>query len=85
MLNGYAGKYVFNKDTVTFSSDNGRTILHVNNGEVYRVYFCSKQDFFSPELPFDLKFKKDSSAKVTDIYFKNQRGEFGLCELNNLI
>ncbi len=28
------------------------------------------------ELPFDLKFEKDSSGKVTDIYFKNQGVEF---------
>ncbi len=75
MLNTYTGKYVLNKDTVTISSDNGRTIFHVSNGEVYRIYFSSEQDFFSPELPFGLKFEKDNSGKVTDIYFKNQGGE----------
>lgn len=76
MMDTYKGKYVLNKDTVTISSDNGIPMLRVSNGEVYRIYFSSEQDFFSPELPFDLKFEKDSSGKVTDIYFKNQGGEF---------
>lgn len=75
MLNAYSGKYLLDKDTITISSDNGRTILHVSNGEFFRVYFSSEQNFFSPELPFDLKFEKDNSGKVTDIYFKNGGGE----------
>jgi CubicO group peptidase (beta-lactamase class C family) len=76
MLGAYIGKYVLDKDTVTITSDNGKAMLHVSNGEVYRIYFSTEQDFFSPELPFDLKFEKDSSGKVTDIYFKNRGGEY---------
>ncbi len=76
MLDAYTGKYVLNKDTVTIVTENGKVILHVSNGEVYRVYFSNEEDFFSPEIPFDLKFEKDSTGKVTDIYFKNQGGEF---------
>lgn|GEM_PF-5545956 len=38
-------------------------------------YFSSEQDFFSPDLPFALKFEKDADGKVKDIYFKNQGGE----------
>jgi CubicO group peptidase (beta-lactamase class C family) len=75
MLNSYTGKYVLNKDTVTVASDNGKVFLHVSNGEVYRVYFSTEEAFFSPELPFDLRFEKDSSGKVTDVYFKNEGGE----------
>ncbi|MEO7960031.1 MAG: hypothetical protein ABIR19_00705, partial [Ginsengibacter sp.] len=75
MLDKYIGKYVLDKDTVTINSDNGKTFLQVSNGENYRIYFSSEQDFFSPELPFDLKFEKDSSGKVTNIYFKNDGGE----------
>ena len=74
-LNPYTGKYVLDKDTVTITSDNGKTLLHVSNGESYRIYFSTEEDFFSPELPFDLKFEKDNSRKVTDIYFKNGGGE----------
>lgn len=75
MTDAYTGEYVLDKDTITISSYNGRTILQISNGEVYRIYFSSEQDFFSPELPFDLKFEKNISGKVTDIYFKNQGGE----------
>ncbi|MEP7236552.1 MAG: serine hydrolase domain-containing protein [Ferruginibacter sp.] len=75
MLDAYTGKYVLNKDTVTITSDIDKIVFHVSNGEVYRVYFSTDEDFFSPELPFDFKFEKDSSGKVTDIYFKNQGGE----------
>ena len=45
-------------------------MLDVSNGEQYHIYFSSEQDFFSPELPFDLKFEKDADGKVADIYFK---------------
>jgi CubicO group peptidase (beta-lactamase class C family) len=76
MIDACSGKYVLNKDTVTISQDSGKIFLHVSNGENYRIYFYTEQDFFSPELPFDLKFEKDSTGKVTDIYFKNRRTEF---------
>ncbi|MGH2648894.1 MAG: serine hydrolase, partial [Ginsengibacter sp.] len=76
MLDAYTGRYVLNKDTVTITSDNGKTVLRVSNGEAYGLYFSTEVDFFSPELPVDLKFEKDSTGKVTDIYFKNQGGEF---------
>jgi CubicO group peptidase (beta-lactamase class C family) len=76
MLDAYSGKYVLNKDTVTMSSDNDKMILRVSNGEVYQVYFSDEENFFSPELPFDLKLEKNSSGKVIDIYFKNQGSEF---------
>jgi len=75
MLDEYSGKYVLDKDTVTISNEDGKTFLHVSNGETYRIYFSSEQDFFSPELPFDLKFEKDNSGKVTNIYFKNRGRE----------
>ena len=76
MLNAYVGKYVLNKDTVTISSENGKTMLRVSNGEVYRIYFSSEQDFFSPELPFDFKFEKDSNGKVVDINLNNHGRDF---------
>jgi CubicO group peptidase (beta-lactamase class C family) len=76
MLNAYSGKYVLDKDTITISEDNGKTFFHVSNGENYRIYFSTEQDFFTPELSFDLKFEKDSNGRVTDIYFKNRRTEF---------
>ena len=76
MLDAYSGKYILDKDTVTISEDNGKTFLHVSNGENYRIYFYTEQDFFAPDLSFDLKFEKDSNGKVTDIYFKNRRTEF---------
>jgi hypothetical protein len=82
MLNAYSGKYVLDKDTVTISEDEGKTFLHVSNGENYRIYFSSEQDFFSPELPFDLKFEKDSNGKVTDIYFKNRGREMRAMRLH---
>ena len=75
MMNAYTGKYVLDKDTVTISSNDGKAMLNVSNGEVYRIYFSTEQDFFSPGLPFELKFEKDSSGKVTDIYFKNHGSE----------
>ena len=74
-LDTYTGKYLLDKDTITISADNGKAFLHVSNGETYRIYFSTEQDFFSPELIFDLKFEKDNSGKVTGIYFKNPGGE----------
>ena len=76
MLEAYTGKYVLDKDTVTISSENGKTMLRVSNGEVYRIYFSSEQDIFSPELPFDLKFEKDSNGKVIDLDLKNHGRDF---------
>jgi len=76
MIDACSGKYILEKDTVTISQNEGKIFLHVSNGENYRIYFYTEQDFFSPELPFDLKFEKDSNGKVTDIYFKNRRSEF---------
>ncbi|HEX5153864.1 MAG TPA: serine hydrolase domain-containing protein [Parafilimonas sp.] len=75
MIDAYSGKYVLDKDTVTISADEGKTLLHVSNGENYRIYFSTEQDFFSPELPFDLKFEKDNSGRVTNIYFKSRGRE----------
>lgn len=75
MVNTYAGRYVLFKDTVNISFDK-KPMLIVNNEEFYPIYFSSEQDFFSPDLPFDLKFEKDTDGKVKDIYFKNQGGEF---------
>jgi CubicO group peptidase (beta-lactamase class C family) len=75
MVNAYTGKYVLLKDTVTISF-NEKPMLTVSNGENYHIYFSTEQDFFSPELPFDLRFEKDANGKVTNIYFKNNGGEF---------
>lgn len=75
MVNAYTGKYVLFKDTVNISFDK-KPMLIVNNEEFYPIYFSSEQDFFSPDLPFDLRFEKDADGKVKDIYFKNQGGEF---------
>lgn len=72
----YTGKYVLNTDTVTIKEEAGKKLLVVNNSEIYRIYFVSEQDFFSPELRFDLKFEKDADGKVIDIYFKNNDREF---------
>ena len=74
MMKAYAGNYVLFNDTVNISF-NGKAMLAVSNGEHYHIYFSSEQDFFSPELPFDLKFEKDADGKVTDIYFKNNGRE----------
>jgi CubicO group peptidase (beta-lactamase class C family) len=76
MLDACNGKYVLQKDTITISQNEGKIFLHVSNGENYRIYFYTEQDFFSPELPFDLKFEKDTTGKVTDIYFKNHGSQF---------
>jgi CubicO group peptidase (beta-lactamase class C family) len=75
MINAYTGSYVLFKDTVQISF-NKKPMLAVSNGEKYPIYFSSEQDFFSTGLPFDLKFEKDADGKVTDIYFKNNGGEF---------
>ena len=75
MITAYTGKYVLFKDTVTINFS-GRPMLSVSNGENYSIYFSTEQDFFSPELSFALKFEKDANGKVTDIYFKNNGGEF---------
>ena len=50
-------------------------MLVVNNVQYYPIYFFTEHDFFSPDLPFDLKFEKDANGKITGIYFKNDGGE----------
>ncbi len=74
LLNVYAGKYVLDKDTVIINTS-GKAMLVVNNVQFYPIYFFTDHDFFSPELPFDLKFEKDANGKITGIYFKNDGGE----------
>jgi len=74
ILNTYTGNYMLNKDTVAISTAGGKPMLIVNNQEYYPILFLTEQDFFSPDLPFDLKFEKDADGKVTGIYFKNNRG-----------
>ena len=74
-LNSYEGNYTLDKDTVAFSMASGKPMLIVNKQEFYHLYFSTEQDFFSPDLPFDLKFEKDADGKVTGIYFKNGGGE----------
>jgi CubicO group peptidase (beta-lactamase class C family) len=76
MVDACSGKYILGTDTITISQNEGKVFLHVSNGENYRIYFYTEQDFFSPELPFDLKFETDNTGKVTDIYFKNRQTEF---------
>jgi hypothetical protein len=76
MVDACSGKYILGTDTITINQSEGKVFLHVSNGENYRIYFYTEQDFFSPELPFDLKFEKDNTGKVTDIYFKNRQTEF---------
>src|SRR6478752_5325690 len=75
MINAYAGNYALDKDTVNISMSGGRPELIVNNSEHYPIYFSTEQDFFSTELPFDLKFEKDADGKVTNIYFKSNGRE----------
>jgi CubicO group peptidase (beta-lactamase class C family) len=75
MVNAYAGKYVLLKDTVQVIFTSVPTLI-VNDNQFYRIYFTSAEDFFSPDLPFDLKFEKDAEGKVKDIYFKNHDREF---------
>ena len=74
LLNAYAGKYVLDKDTVTINTS-GKAMLVVNNVQHYPIYFFTEYDFFSPDLPFDLKFEKEANGKITGIYFKNDGGE----------
>jgi CubicO group peptidase (beta-lactamase class C family) len=75
MINAYTGNYVLDKDTVNFSMAGSRPELVVNHAEHYPIYFSTEQDFFSTELPFDLKFEKDADGKVTNIYFKSNGRE----------
>ena len=70
------------KDTITIAEESGKIMLYVSNGENYRIYFTTEQDFFSPEVPFDLKFEKNANGRVTDIYFKNNGRAFRANRLN---
>jgi hypothetical protein len=70
-----ANAVVLDKDTVNISFDK-KTMFIVNNQEFYPIYFSSEQDFFLPDLPFDLRFEKDADGRVKDIYFKNRGKEF---------
>ena len=73
-LKTYEGDYLIMGDTVTIKIT-GQPMLVVNKQEYYPIYFSSQEDFFSTDLPFDLKFEKDESGKVKGIYFKNNGGE----------
>jgi hypothetical protein len=75
MVNAYAGRYVLDKDTLNVSFDK-KPMLIVNNQEVYSIYFSREEDFFSPDLPFELRFEKDDKGIVKAIYFKNRGREF---------
>jgi len=75
MVNAYTGRYVLDKDTMNIRFDK-KPMLIVNNQEFYPIYFSTEEDFFSPDLPFNLRFEKDAGGKVKDIYFKNRGKEF---------
>ncbi|RYF90653.1 MAG: class A beta-lactamase-related serine hydrolase [Chitinophagaceae bacterium] len=70
----YEGKYEIGGDTVSVNIT-GQPKLIINNQEIYPIYFSSQDEFFSTDLPFNLKFEKDEAGKVKGIYFKNNGGE----------
>jgi CubicO group peptidase (beta-lactamase class C family) len=75
MINAYSGKYVLDKDTIEIRFDK-KSMLIVNKDEFHTIYFSTEEDFFSPNLPFDLKFEKDADGKTKGIYFKTRGKEF---------
>jgi len=73
VLDGYAGDYLINGDTITISRKGSQSFFTVNRSEVYKIYFSSPEDFFAKEITIVFSFEKDAAGKVTGFYFK--RGE----------
>lgn len=65
----YAGKYLFNGDTMTLSRQGSVDYLSFTPTEKYKVYFTAPDEFFNKEFPLDLKFEKDKAGKVIGFYF----------------
>lgn len=66
----YAGDYLLEGDTITISRKANAFFLTVNRSEVFRIDFSAPAIFFSKDLPLEFTFTKDSTGKVTGIYFK---------------
>jgi CubicO group peptidase (beta-lactamase class C family) len=65
----YAGKYLWNRDTMTISRQGNADYISFTPIEKYRIYFTSVDEFFSKEISLDLKFEKNETGKVTGFYF----------------
>jgi CubicO group peptidase (beta-lactamase class C family) len=65
----YAGKYLFNGDTITLSRQGNVDYLSFTPTEKYKLYFTAPDEFFNKEFPLDLKFEKDKAGKVVGFYF----------------
>ena len=73
MYSTYRGEYILGEDTLTIGDREGRPGVTINHSFGFHIYFSTEQDFFTRELPFDLKFEKDAAGLVTNIYFNNGR------------
>lgn len=75
VLKDYAGDYTMNGDTLTIAINDGKPSVIVNHSYGFNIYFLSADSFFAREISFDVKFEKDATGKVTNLYFKDEGGE----------
>ena len=65
----YAGKYLFNGDTMTLVRQGNTDYISFTPTEKYKIYFTAPDEFFSKEINVDLKFEKDKAGKIIGFYF----------------
>ncbi len=65
----YIGTYFIGRDTMKIFREGNADYMSFAPEEKYKLYFTSADEFFSREIPLDLKFEKDETGKITGFYF----------------
>ena len=68
----YTGTYTIYKDTLSLVRQGNTDYLVFAANEKYKIYFTADDEFFSKEMPMDLKFEKNEAGKITGFYFMNE-------------
>jgi hypothetical protein len=67
----YAGKYLWNGDTMSLARQANTDYIVFTPTEKYKIYFTAPDEFFSKEISVDLKFEKNEAGKIIGFYFMN--------------
>lgn len=68
----YTGMYTIDGDTLSLVRQGNTDYVIFAPTEKYKIYFTADDEFFSKEMPIDLKFEKNGAGKITGFYFINE-------------
>jgi CubicO group peptidase (beta-lactamase class C family) len=68
LLDKYAGKYEFGKETVIIKKEGKDLLINAFGDLLWKMYFTSEIDFFVMEYKADMKFQISPEGKVTGFF-----------------